>query len=129
MGELDDLELLKAVHRHQCALISHGNLKEESFKDVQNRAKDLFQDMINILRPWEKSKSEAKQLDAIEAFKQMFGDPNDPAVIARHERQAKEYAVNLEKEQKEQNENEKKLKEFEEKLKENNRNRRRGPKK
>ena len=76
MHELDDLELLKTAHKHQCALIAHGGLKEDSFKDVQTRAKDLFQDMINILHPWSRESSKkGGHDDLVELFKQHFGDP------------------------------------------------------
>lgn len=126
MGEFDDLELLRAAHNHQCALISHGNLKEESFKDVQRRAKDTFQDMINILRPWERQDQKETNSDLIEAFKQQFGDPNDPAVREKYERDARMVMEQLKQNEKEAEENKKKLEEFERKLQQNNARRQRG---
>lgn len=129
MGELDDLELLKTAHRHQCALIAHGNLKEDSFKDVQQRAKDLFQDMMNILRPWERKEEKDKHADAFEAFKRQFGDPNDPAVQAKYERDAQLAMERLKQDEKTAEENKKKLEEFERKLHENNMRRLRGTRK
>lgn len=126
MGQLDDLELLKVAHNHQCALMSHGNLKEDAFKDVQERAKSLFQDMINILRPWEKRDSQPKYDDAIEAFKQQFGDPNDPAVRAKYEAAAQKAMEELKQGEETAEENKRKLADFERKLHENSRRRRRG---
>lgn len=116
MHELDDLELLKTAHKHQCALISHGGLKEDSFKDVQTRAKDLFQDMINILHPWEREKPSNGPEDLIETFKRHFGDPADPAVQERMKKEEAEAAIIAAQEDAKAAEIKKKLEEFEQKL-------------
>lgn len=116
MHELDDLELLKTAHNHQCALISHGGLKEDSFKDVQTRAKDLFQDMINILHPWEREKPSNGHDDLIALFKQHFGDPDDPAVQERMKKEEAEAAIIAAQEDAKAAEIKKKLEEFEQKL-------------
>lgn len=116
MHELDDLELLKTAHKHQCALISHGGLKEDSFKDVQTRAKDLFQDMINILHPWEREKPSNGPEDLIETFKRHFGDPDDPAVQERMKKEEAEAAIIAAQEDAKAAEIKKKLEEFEQKL-------------
>ena len=129
MGQLDDFELLKIAHNHQCALIAHGNLKENDFKTVQEQAKNLFQDMINILRPWEKQEGKNKYADIIEAFKQQFGDPDDPAVREKYEKNSKRVAEELQKANETEIENKKKIEEFERKLKENNMRRQRGNRK
>jgi hypothetical protein len=129
MHELDDLELLKTAHKHQCALIAHGGLKEDSFKDVQTRAKDLFQDMINILHPWELEKSRSVPTDLIELFKRHFGDPNDPAVQERIKKQEEEAAVLAAQEEAKEAETKKKLEEFEQKLANRNLRKPRGTKK
>ena len=126
MGQLDYLDLLKVAHSHQCALIAHGGLKEDSFKSVQEHAKNLFQDMIDILRPWEKRDESRKYDDVIEAFKQRFGDPNDPAVREKYESQAKKAMEELQQDEKIAAENKKKIDEFEQKLRENTTRRRRG---
>lgn len=93
MHEFDTLDLLRTAHQHQCALISHGGLKEESFKDVQTQAKALFQDMMNIVQPWSK-KDQDVVLDErqmlIEEFKRRFGDPDDPEVQAKYDKLARD---------------------------------------
>jgi hypothetical protein len=95
MHEFDTLDLLRTAHQHQCALISHGGLKEESFKDVQTQAKALFQDMMNIVQPWAQKNSngveDARQA-LIEEFKIRFGDPNDPAVAEKLTKDANQQA-------------------------------------
>lgn len=93
MHEFDTLDLLRTAHQHQCALISHGGLKEESFKDVQTQAKALFQDMMNIVQPWAQRNQDGALDDRqtlIEEFKKRFGDPDDPEVQAKYAKQAKE---------------------------------------
>jgi hypothetical protein len=85
MASLDELDLLKVLHNHQCALISNSSLEKDSFKSVQTQARDLFQDMINIMRPWQtKDSSTVNKQTLVEAFTQEFGDPNDPAVVAKY---------------------------------------------
>lgn len=129
MHELDDLELLKTAHKHQCALISHGGLKEDSFKSVQTRAKDLFQDMINILHPWEREKPKEGHDELIEMFKRHFGDPADPAVQERIKKQAEAVAVLAAQDAAKDAEIKKKLEEFEQKLANRNLRKSRGTKK
>jgi len=130
MHELDDLELLKTAHKHQCALISHGGLKEDSFKDVQTRAKDLFQDMINILHPWEREQTKNEGYDdLIEMFKRHFGDPDDPAVQERIKKEEAEAAVLATQKEAKDAETRKKLEEFEQKLANRNLRKPRGTKK
>ena len=126
MGDLDNLELLHAAHRHQCALMAHGNLKEDSFKNVQQQAKDLFQDMMKILRPWEKFEKQSGIDDLVEEFKRHFGDPNDPAIRAKYDNEARIVSEQLAQKAEQERENKKKLEEFEQKLKQNNGRLRRG---
>lgn len=93
MHEFDTLDLLRTAHQHQCALISHGGLKEESFKDVQTQAKALFQDMMNIVQPWVQKNQDGalnERQTLIEEFKKRFGDPDDPAVQAKYAKLARE---------------------------------------
>ena len=93
MHEFDTLDLLRTAHQHQCALISHGGLKEESFKDVQTQAKALFQDMMNIVQPWSKKDQDAvldERQMLIEEFKRRFGDPDDPEVQAKYDKLARD---------------------------------------
>ena len=130
MHELDDLELLKTAHKHQCALIAHGGLKEDSFKDVQTRAKDLFQDMINILHPWSReSLKKGGHDDLIEMFKQHFGDPADPVVHERLSKQAEMNAKAAAQREAEAAADRQKIEEFERKIANRNLRKPRGPKK
>lgn len=127
MGQFDDLDLFKTAHNHQCALIAHGNLKEDSFKSVQQQAKILFEDMRKILRPWDNAVENKPNIDNYMAeFTRRFGDPNDPKIREKYENAALTYQTKLKKDEQEKNNDNKKLEEFEKQVAENNRRRRRG---
>lgn len=127
MGRLDDLDLFKTAHNHQCALIAHGNLKEDSFKSVQQQAKILFEDMRKILRPWDNVVENKPNTDNyVEEFTRRFGDPNDPKIREKYEKAALAYKTKLEEDNQKKNSDNKKLEEFEKQVSENNKRRRRG---
>ena len=78
------------------------------------------------MRPWERNEEKDKYSDVVEAFRQQFGDPNDPAIRAKFEADAKTVMERLKQNEKTAEENKKKLEEFEQKLRENNMRRQRG---
>lgn len=47
-----DQEFIEIAHRHWLALISHGNLTEESFEKVKATANETLTDIQNIVFPW-----------------------------------------------------------------------------
>ena len=53
----EDYELLTTAHRHWLAFFSHGNLTEDSFKDVQSKSNELLTDIKNATFPWLKSET------------------------------------------------------------------------
>lgn len=77
----EDYNLLNTAHRHWLALLAHGNLTEESFKDVQAKSSSLLTDLANTVFPWLKTDEPEKKpknvtLDnstkaLIERYKQM----------------------------------------------------------
>ncbi len=112
MHEFDSLDLLKTAHQHQCALISHGGLKEESFKDVQTQAKALLQDMMNIVQPWLRESQDSaldERQELIEEFKRRFGDPEDPATHEKYTKEAEQAIKELDAEERQAEENEQKI--------------------
>jgi hypothetical protein len=48
----EDYELLTTAHRHWLALLSHGNLTEESFIDIKKRSNALLGDIQKTVFPW-----------------------------------------------------------------------------
>ncbi len=46
-----EAQLLRTAYSFQCALVANGSLTEESFKQVQARAKDTFNDIVNTHQP------------------------------------------------------------------------------
>jgi hypothetical protein len=51
----EDYNLLTTAHRHWLAFLSHGNLTEDSFKNVQSKSNELLTDIKNAVFPWLKS--------------------------------------------------------------------------
>lgn len=57
----DDVRLLEDVHKHWLAYLAHGNLSEDSFKDVKTQAGNLITEIRRGILPWVKEdKSEVK---------------------------------------------------------------------
>ena len=56
----EDYTVLLAAHQHWLALLSHGNLTEESFKNVQDTANSLMSDIKNASFPWIKDSEPEK---------------------------------------------------------------------
>ena len=52
MERREDYSLLMTAHSHWLALLSHGNLTEDSFKDVKKHANDLLQVIQKTVYPW-----------------------------------------------------------------------------
>lgn len=58
-----DQEFIEVAHRHWLALLSHGNLTEESFEKVKATANETLADIQNIVFSWrapEETENEAK---------------------------------------------------------------------
>lgn len=52
----EDYELLTIAHRHWLALLSHGNLTEESFKAVKKHANEVMGVIQKTTFPWLEAK-------------------------------------------------------------------------
>lgn len=78
----EDYELLRVAHKHWLALLSHGNLTEESFKQVKKHANDVMQAIQKTSFPWintDAEKDDKKDTivdrdtqDLIDRYKQQF---------------------------------------------------------
>ena len=51
----EDYDLLTAAHKHWLAFLSHGNLTEDSFKNVQEKSNALMTDIKDTVFPWLKT--------------------------------------------------------------------------
>lgn len=79
--------MLEYRHQHLCAYLGHGNLTEESFKDMKKAAGETLDNLENTVFPWREkkaaeSKPENSKIDAetqrlIEKYKTMFPDSNN----------------------------------------------------
>lgn len=86
-GREDDLKAMQAAFAYQCALVSNGSLTEESFKDSQSAARELFQEVLNRLQPWAAATTtdvRQSQLQGLIAnYRKYVGDPDSPAFKAK----------------------------------------------
>lgn len=88
LTELDrrqDNELITRLHTHWLALLSHGNLTEDSFKDAKKKAGELLLEIQRNVTPWSAPKKEAESADKtdtifddetsklIERYKERYG--------------------------------------------------------
>lgn len=89
MAQDEERLVVKAAYDFQLALMGNGALTEESFKKTQERAREAFNDFINLIQPWAaKSTEELKKQsidNLIEMYKETFGDPDDPEFIRKIE--------------------------------------------
>ncbi len=86
LAEEDDIATYQSMYRYHLALVGNSGLSEESFRDVQDRARDAFNDLMQLYRPWSgkvKASQEIREEEAQalrEAYKEAYGfDVNDTA--------------------------------------------------
>lgn len=80
-----DAQMTDAAYRYHLALVGNGQLTEESFKKAQERSVELYRELIESVKPWQKdnlSSSQRARETAREQYRQQIGNPDDPAVKA-----------------------------------------------
>jgi hypothetical protein len=78
----EDYELLTIAHKHWLALLSHGNLTEESFKEVKKQANEVMGEIQKTTFPWVEVKEAGK-----DAEKDTIVDSSTQALIDRYKQQ------------------------------------------
>lgn len=89
VGRELDLEVLRANHAHNLALVGNPSLTEDSWKRVQGAAMACAQAVQATLRPWEPPPEErraAEARDLRDAYVRLVGDPSSPEVREREAR-------------------------------------------
>jgi hypothetical protein len=61
----EDYELLITAHKHWLALMSHGNLTEDSFRDVKLHANDILGAIQKTVLPWIQAPESADAENAV----------------------------------------------------------------
>lgn len=93
MARLDEIETMRDAYKFQCALISNGSLTKDSFEKSQTGAKETFQELFNVRRPWAATSIEesgAKEVQGMmDKYKRLIGDPRDPTFMAQMQENAK----------------------------------------
>ena len=79
----DNATTLGKIYQFHLALAGNSGLTEESFEKAQKNAKDTFNDLLAVYRPWEGlSDGDRKKKEAVgwrQAYIDSFGaDPSDP---------------------------------------------------
>lgn len=87
MARDDNLKMLEALYAFECSLVGNSGLTDDSFKKSQAKAKELFVDITNNLRPWAARSVEQLKSDEINSlvdiYKKYVGDPDDPVFQAK----------------------------------------------
>ena len=82
MAREDEVEVLKSLHRGQCAYLSNSSLDSTSFENIRSQARSVFNEISNLLQPWAAASVEDRQKtewhDSIDWYKKNVGDPADP---------------------------------------------------
>ena len=87
MIQEDDLKMQESLLAFHLALVSNSGLNDDSFKTVQEKAKEDLFDMMGLFRPWEgmtAAERKAKEYESLlDEYKQEFGDPSTPEFKAK----------------------------------------------
>ena len=85
-----DAEILTALFNYDLALVANSGLSEDSFKAVQKSAKDAFEKLHAVYRPWLDFDEYAVRMSEAEqhreAYKALIGDLEDPEYLAERNR-------------------------------------------
>lgn len=86
MAKEDDLEILRSAMGFHLALVSNGNLSDESWDKAKTAAAEAFNDIVNTVHPWGARSTEQRRDDEMTAlsklYKERIGDLTDPAFEA-----------------------------------------------
>lgn len=84
----DEVLILQAALRLQTSFLGNSQLSEEGWKEVQERCQQILQRLLKRLRPWQKDAlptRESQREAVIRRYKEVYGDPDDPAFQAKLE--------------------------------------------
>jgi len=84
MTTQSDRALIEHLYSYHLALVSNSGLTENSFKSVQESAKENFEELLNASRPWSKSTGRFDNVreELVQGWKEVWGeDLDDPKVM------------------------------------------------
>ena len=68
-----------ALHRHETALLAHGNLEPDDYKNVQEYSQNLSRAIKRCYQPWIKEKTvEELGAELAQRWINHYGDPEEP---------------------------------------------------
>lgn len=88
IGEMereDDREITKALLALHCAYLANGSLKDDSFQQQSEQAKQQLMALFDAMRPWAATAASPEALlkTITDKYRAQVGDPNDPAFMAK----------------------------------------------
>ena len=77
LADQDDIKVLTELLKFHLACVSNSGLSEDSFKSAQDSAKEIYEEIKGIYKPWNTVKAKVKTLtedeSTREAWKHFFG--------------------------------------------------------
>ena len=75
MTAQSDRVLIEHLYSYHLALVSNSGLTDDSFKSIQASARENFEELINVLRPWATKATFSNPKDElISGWKQVWGE-------------------------------------------------------
>jgi len=99
MNREDRRRVLENAFNYHRSLVGNSGLTEESFRNEQNTADSIYEELLRMYQPWRKIENTPTKpptndiQELFEIYKQAFGDPNDPVArtnTENHLRQERE---------------------------------------
>ncbi len=100
MTTQSDRELMEHLYSYHLALVSNSGLTEDSFKSVQGSAKENFEELMNVSRPWARSTERFRNIrdELVSGWKEAFDeDLDDPEVMDAWKKDMEELSTSVEK--------------------------------
>jgi hypothetical protein len=72
MDEAEHGELLRRAFEYQLALVSNPRISADDFTKTQRVAKDIFEDIAGVQRPWLGRSKEDRQMQDTTTFKEQW---------------------------------------------------------
>ena len=72
MSQEDDAKLKNKLYDYHLALVANSGLTEDSFKSVQESARNTFEEIIGTIRPWEGRSADQRAQTERDQFRDTF---------------------------------------------------------
>jgi|TARA_R110000824_G_scaffold82768_4_gene207416 hypothetical protein len=80
MAQEDDAKLKNKLYDYHLALVANSGLTEDSFKSVQESARNTFEEIIGTIRPWEGRSADQRAQTDRDQFRDTFLELGGPDI-------------------------------------------------